>query len=57
MLYEVITVFGLCIEPVVALAFEDLGHDNRGLGTRVGDDLAQRLFERTEALTLKGNGK
>src|SRR5260221_7786384 len=42
---EIAVGFGLSIEAEVALAFGDLVHHHRRLFARVGDDLAQRLFQ------------
>src|SRR5260221_5278694 len=42
---EIAVGFSLRIEAEVALAFGDLVHHHRGLFARVGDDLAQRLFQ------------
>src|SRR6266852_5070058 len=44
-LYQIAVGFSLRIEAEVALAFGDLVQHDRGLFARVGDDLAQRLFQ------------
>src|SRR5206468_726005 len=44
-LYEIAVGFSLGIEAEVARAFGDLVQHDRGLLARVGDDLAQRLFQ------------